>query len=322
MPFPYDDPPHGPDDGMLDVGDGHRIHWRVSGSADGVPVVLLHGGPGSGMAPGHRRIFDPTRFRIVQFDQRGCGASTPYAGTDLDALRANTTAELIGDIERLRVHLGIDAWVVWGGSWGTTLGLAYAQAHPGRVLGLLLGSVVTTTTADVDWVTRGMGRFFPERWREFRDHLPAEWRDGNLAEGYRRLLADPDPAVHVPAALAWSEWEDTHVSLAVPYEPWFTGRPVEMQVCVARLVTHYWANAGFLPDGFPLDRLDRLAGIPVFLSHGRRDVSAPVEVPDAIARALPHAELFVVDEEGHGGPRMSAWLSARADELADRLAAR
>ncbi|MGI9614935.1 MAG: prolyl aminopeptidase [Acidimicrobiales bacterium] len=296
-------------EGMLDVGDGHLIHWEVSGNPSGKPAVLLHGGPGGGSSPRHRRLFDPTSYRIVQFDQRNCGRSSPHAGEECVDLSANTTADLVADIERLRESLGIDRWLIWGGSWGTTLGLAYAQAHPESVSELVLASIVTTTAAEVDWVTRVMGRVFPEQWSAFVAALPETDRDGNLARAYNRLLLDPDPAVHEPAALAWCEWEDVHVSIADGFQPSLRYEDPAFRLCFARLVTHYWANAGFLEDGELLRNADRLASIPTFLAHGRRDISGPADIAVALAAAIPGAELFIAEEEGHGGPTMTDWVA-------------
>jgi proline iminopeptidase len=303
--------------GRLDVGDGHEVHWEVAGNPDGKPAVLLHGGPGSGSSPGHRRMFDPDRYVIVQFDQRNCGRSTPSAGEPLIDLSTNTTGHLLADIERLRTTLGVDRWLVWGGSWGTTLGLAYAQAHPGSVTELLLGSVVTTTRAEVEWVTRTMGRIFPERWEDFHGFLHPDWRHGELASAYHRILMDPDPGVHLPAARAWCDWEDTHVSIADGYEPYLRSQDPRFQLCFARLVTHYWGNAGFLDDGQLLGDAGKLAGIPTFLAHGRRDISAPADVPVALAASIPDAELFIAETEGHGGPAQSRWMADVADRLAE-----
>ena len=302
--------------GMLDVGDGHTIAWEAAGNPGGKPAVLLHGGPGSGASPRHRRMFDPERYHIVQFDQRGTGRSTPSAADPVVDLSANTTPHLIADIERLRTHLGIDRWLVWGGSWGTTLGLAYAEAHPGAVTELALSSVVTTSRADVEWTTRTMGRIFPEAWRRFVEAVPAPERDGNLALAYNRLLLDPDPGVHEPAALAWCEWEDVHVSIAEGFQPSLRYEDPAFRLCLARLVTHYWGNAGFLPDGQLLAQAGRLAGIPTFLTHGRRDISAPADVPVALAAAIPGADLVIVEADGHGGAEMTA----RTISLTDRLA--
>ncbi len=304
------------DEGMLDVGDGHAIWWQQSGNPDGKPAVMLHGGPGGGSSPRSRRLFDPARYRIVQFDQRGCGRSTPSAGAPTVDLSANTTAHLVADIERLRRSLHIDRWLVWGGSWGTTLGLAYAQAHPPSVSELILSAVTNTTAAEVEWVTRSMGRVFPEAWAEFVAALPPEDGAGNLALAYNRLLVDPDPAVHEPAALAWCDWEDVHVSIANGYEPRFRSEDPAFRLCFARLVTHYWGHAGFLDDGELLANAHRLGAIPTYLAHGRMDISAPAHIAVAVAEAVPGAELFIAEREGHGGPAMSAWVI----EVTDRLA--
>ena len=206
-------------EGMLDVGDGHRLHWEASGSPRGKPAVVLHGGPGSGSSPWARRWFDRRVYRIVQLDQRGSGGSTPYAGEATADLTTNTTAHLVADLERLRAHLGLEQWLVSGISWGTTLALAYAQAHPGRVTEMVLTSVVTTTRAEVDWLTRAMGRVFPEQWERFRDAVPPEDREGDLAAAYSRLLHDKDPQVRDRAAAAWCTWEDTHVGTTPATDP-------------------------------------------------------------------------------------------------------
>jgi proline iminopeptidase len=313
-PYPITDPYSS---GKLKVGDGQEVHWEVSGSPDGKPAVLLHGGPGSGASPHHRGMFNPDKYLIVQFDQRGCGRSTPNAGELHVDLSANTTQHLIADIEGLRTTLDIDRWLVWGGSWGTTLGLAYAQTHPGSVTELLLGSVVTTTRAEVDWVTRAMGRVFPERWQDFHDFLPPDLRDGDLASAYNRILLNPDPRVHGPAALAWCDWEDTHVSIANGYEPFLRNQVPKFRLCFARLVTHYWSNAGFLEDGQLLRDAEALAGTPTFLAHGRHDISAPADIPVALAAAIPDVELFIAETEGHGGPALSRWMTAIADRLSE-----
>jgi proline iminopeptidase len=304
------------DEGMLDVGDGHSIHWEVAGDPDGKPAVLLHGGPGSGSSPRTRQMFDPSRYLIVQFDQRGCGRSTPSASQPEVDLSANTTPALVADIERLREHLGIDRWLVWGGSWGTTLGLAYAEAYPGSVTELVLASIVTTSADEVLWLTRAMGRVFPERWRAFVEALPPHQRDGNLALAYNRRLMDPDPLVHEPAALAWCEWEDAHVSIAMGSGPGLRDEDPAFRLTFARLVTHYWGNAGFLEDGQLMRDAERIAHIPTFMTHGRRDISGPVDVPYALAQALPGAELFISETDGHGGPHMTDWMTSVLDRLA------
>jgi proline iminopeptidase len=303
--------------GRLKVGDGHEVHWEVAGNPDGKPAVMLHGGPGSGSSPRHRAMFNPDRYMIVQFDQRNCGRSTPNAGEPRVDLSTNTTQHLIADIERLRAALDIDRWLVWGGSWGTTLGLAYAQTHPGSVTELLLGSVTTTTRSEVHWLTRAMGRIFPERWQDFHDFLPPDSQYDDLASAYNRILMDPDPTVHGPAAMAWCDWEDTHVSIAGGYEPYLRNQEPRFRLCFARLVTHYWGNAGFLEDGQLLGDAEKLTGIPTFLAHGRQDISSPVDIPVALAASIPDAELFIAETEGHGGPTLSNWIATIADRVAE-----
>ena len=194
MPDLY--PPCEPyDAGMLDVGDGHSLYWETSGSPSGRPALVLHGGPGSGSSPTARRYFDPDVYRIVLFDQRGCGRSTPHASAPGTDLSTNTTAHLIADIERLRRHLRVERWMLLGGSWGSTLALAYAERHSERVTAMVLNSVATTTAAEIDWITRGVGRFFPEAWARFRGGVPEREQNGSLVEAYHRLLMHPDPAV-------------------------------------------------------------------------------------------------------------------------------
>ncbi len=200
--------------GMLAVGDGHEIYWETVGNPDGVPAVYLHGGPGSGANPGARRSFDPAAYRAVLFDQRGSGRSRPLADSAAADLTVNTTEHLIGDIERLREHLGIRRWVVFGGSWGVALGLAYAQRHPGRVVAMVLAAVTSGARLETEWITRGMRRVFPREWDEFAAGVPAAERDGDLAAAYARLLASPDPVATSRAAAQWCAWEDTHMSLA------------------------------------------------------------------------------------------------------------
>jgi proline iminopeptidase len=203
---------------MLDVGDGQSIYWEVSGNRAGKAAVALHGGPGSGSSPGRRRWFDPDRYRFVQFDQRGSGLSTPHAGDLSTDLTTNTTHHLIADIERLREHLGIDRWLVWGASWGVTLALAYAERYPDRVSEMILLSITLTRRPDVHWFARETGRFFPDAWARFRAGVPAEERDGDLVAAYERLLNHhPDPAVRRQAARDWVAWEDAILSLEEGY---------------------------------------------------------------------------------------------------------
>ncbi|MEV6369692.1 prolyl aminopeptidase [Micromonospora musae] len=289
--------------GMLDVGDGQHLYWETCGNPQGVPAVVLHGGPGSGATPGWRRYFDPARYRVLLFDQRGCGRSRPDAADPHVDLSVNTTAHLIADIERLREHLDVDRWLVLGASWGSTLALAYAQRHPERVSAMVLFSVVTTSPGEVEWITREMGRIFPAEWARFRDGVPAADRDGDLADAYARLLADPDPAVRERAARDWCAWDDTHVRTVPGAGPDPRFEDPEFRMRSARLVTHYWRNAAFLPDGQLQRDAHRLAGVPGVLLHGRLDISSPPVIAWQLAQAWPDARLELVEAAGHGAGR-------------------
>jgi proline iminopeptidase len=302
--------------GMLDVGDGHALYWEVCGNPAGKPAVVLHGGPGSGCTPDSRRSFDPARYRIVLFDQRNAGRSTPWAGEPVVDLATNTTLHLIADIERLREHLGIERWLVRGGSWGVTLAFAYAEAFPERVSELVLAAITSADRWLLAWITRDMGRVFPREWDRFRAGVPAADRDGDLAAAYSRLLHDPDPAVRARAAQDWCDWEDTHVSLAPDAEPAMSVMEPARQLAIARLVTHYWGNGCFLEDGQLLREAGRLAGIPGVMVHGRFDVSGPLDVAWRMHQAWPDSELVVLGDAGHGGAGMSAAVVAATDRFA------
>jgi proline iminopeptidase len=298
-----DHQPH--DAGMLDVGDGHRVAWWTYGSRDGLPVVVLHGGPGSGSSPRWLRFFNLEAYRVVLFDQRNCGKSTPHASEPFVDLSTNTTDHLLADIELLRERLGIERWMVFGGSWGATLGLAYAQAFPARVTAIVLFSVTNTTRREVEWVTRDMGRIFPAEWVRFRDGVPAHERDGNLAQAYSRLLHDPDPAVREEAARNWCLWEDTHVATVPGYQPDPRYEDPRFRLTFARLVTHYWGNAAWREEGELLRGADKLAGIPGVLVHGRLDISGPLDIAWHLAQRWPDAELIVIGDAGHGAGNQS-----------------
>jgi proline iminopeptidase len=218
MPDLY--PPIEPyDSGMLDVGDGHRVYWETCGNPAGKPALVLHGGPGSGCTANARRYFDPSAYRIVLFDQRGSGRSVPHASSPDVDLSTNTTAHLIADMERLRRHLGIGQWLVLGGSWGSTLALTYAEQYPERVSEMVLFSIATTTASEIEWITRGVGTFFPEAWSRFRAAIPEADRDGSFVEAYHRLLMHPDPVVHEKAARDWCEWETAIVAVHPGHKP-------------------------------------------------------------------------------------------------------
>ncbi len=251
------------------------------------------------------------------FDQRGCGRSRPHASDPRTHLTTNTTHHLIGDIERLRTHLGVKRWLVFGGSWGSTLSLAYAERFPERVTEMVLVSVATTSRREVRWLTRDVGRYFPVQWELFRDGVPAADRDGDLAAAYARLLHDPDPAVREKAARDWCDWEDAHVG--GPHDPRFDDSAFRMTF--ARLVTHYWSHAAWLEDGALLRQAGRLAGIPAVLIHGGFDLSSPVDVAWQLARAWSDAELVVVDEAGHGvhDERMVEAVVAALDRFVLRI---
>jgi proline iminopeptidase len=294
--------------GLLDVGDGHSIYWEARGNPGGKPAVVLHGGPGSGASASWSDVFDPAVYRVVLFDQRGCGRSTPTAARTVGALSANTTQHLIADIEALRVYLGIDRWLVIGASWGSVLGLAYAQAHPGSVSELVLFSVVGGSRREVEWATRGMGVFFPEEFRRFQAGVPDRDRHGDLSLAYYRLLLNPDPAVHEPAARNWCEWDDRQ--MRAPGEPASRRyEDPEFRLCFARLVTHYWSHGHFLPDGGLGANAVRLADIPGVLIRGALDLGFPADLLWKLARDWPRSRLVVIDDEGHrGGPATNAAL--------------
>jgi proline iminopeptidase len=290
--FPYSQPY---DQGLLDVGDENLVYWEVHGNPDGKPAVCLHGGPGSGCDAWWPRFFDPVRYRIVLMDQRGCGRSTPCAGLVTTDLSVNTTQHLIRDLEQLRTHLEVEKWLVFGGSWGSTLGLAYAQAHPDRTERIVLFSVGGTTSREVEWITRGVGRLFPAAWDEFAAGIGPE---ENIAAVYAQRLEDP--VTRDEAARNWCTWEDTHVAIFADHKPDPRYDDPEFRMVFARLVTHYWANAAFLPEHALLDGAAKLAGIPGVLVHGRMDVSGPPEFACRLSRRWLDAELVLVDDAAHG----------------------
>lgn len=289
------------DSGMLDVGDGHRVYWECSGNPDGKPALYLHGGPGSGASPGQRRFFDPAAYRIVVFDQRGSGRSRPLASDPDTDLSTNTTQHLIADIEALRRLLGVERWTILGLSWGTTLGLAYAQAHPQRVDALVLGLVTTTSRREVEWITRDVGRIFPQEWDRFAAAVPERLRHLPIVDAYAELLADPDPTVRDLAAREWCTWEDAHVSLTPGHRPNPRYEDPDFRLRFARLVTHYWRHFAFLGEENLLRDAATLNGIPGVLIHGRFDVSSPLETAWQLSRRWSTSELHVLDDAGHGG---------------------
>lgn len=295
-------PPTEPHDhGMLDVGEGNLVYWEARGNPDGKPAAIVHGGPGSSLVGSTGRSFDPGRYRIVLFDQRGCGRSTPHASDPSTDMRVNTTEHLLADMELLRAHLGIERWLLFGGSWGSTLILAYAERHPERVSEIVIQSVTTCRRSEIDWLYRGVGSFFPEEYERFRAGAPAE-RDEDLLAAYARLMDDPDPDVRGKAAADWLAWEDAVVSQEPHGTPnAYSDRPPAAQLAFVRICAHYYANYAWLEDGSLLRDADRLAGIPGVLLHGRLDLGAPLTTAWELARAWPASELVVIGDSGHTG---------------------
>ena len=305
------------DAGLLAVGDGTEIYWEISGNPDGKPALYLHGGPGSALRSGsYRRHFDPERYCIIGIDQRGCGRSRPLASDAPGELHRNTTQALIGDIEAVRTHLGIASWLVSGVSWGSTLALAYAQAHPGGVSELVLVAVTTTSREEVDWITEGVGRLFPEAWQRFeRDsgRRPGE----RVVEAYARRLAEGDLQERVLAARAWNAWEATHISLDPGWEPRSQPPDEERGLAFATLVTHYWAHDGFLRNGQEiLGRIAEIADTPAVFIHGRRDVGGPAITPWTLHQRWPASRLVIIEAEGHGGPQCYEQMRLALDAFA------
>lgn len=281
------------DCGRLQVSNLHSLYWEQSGKADGVPVLFLHGGPGAGAAPIHRRFFDPAFYRIVIFDQRGAGRSTPRG-----ALDDNTTPHLIDDIEQLRESLDIEKWLVFGGSWGSTLALAYAQAHPDRCRALILRGIFLCRPSEIDWFLYGLRALFPEAWDLFAGHIPADERNDLLA-AYHRRLTDTDPAVYRAAARIWSAYEGTCSTLLPSHETVAAFAHDQVALGLARIEAHYFINNIFLPSNAILDNIDRIRHIPAFIVQGRYDAVCPIITAHELAAAWPEAHYQVVRDAGH-----------------------
>ena len=280
--------------GMLDVGDGHSVYWERCGNPAGKPAVFLHGGPGSGCSPDQRRLFDPAKYCVTLFDQRGCGRSTPHA-----SLEANTTWHLVADIERLRVLAGVDRWLVFGGSWGSTLALAYAQTHAERVSELILRGIFTLRREEMRWFYQeGASWLFPDEWEHFVAPIaPADRHD--LMAAYHRLLTGPDEAAKLRAAVAWSQWEGRTITL-LP-DPHFdrAHSNAHFALAFARIESHYFVNHGFMDEGQLLRDAHKLAGIPGVIVQGRYDACTPVKTAWDLHRAWPEAEFHLIADAGH-----------------------
>lgn len=285
--------------GHLDVGEGQQIYWEVSGNPDGAPVVFVHGGPGGGTNPMQRRYFDPQAYRIVLFDQRGCGLSTPHIADGGD-LSVNTTDRLIGDMDKLREFLGIESWLVFGGSWGSTLSLAYAQAHRDHVRGLVLRGIFLVRATEVDWYYNGgAGNIFPDLWEKFLDPIPEDERDGDLVEAYHRQLSSPDEQVATRAAVAWSSWEAATSYLLPKPDAVQSNSDPRFARAFAGIENHYFRNGGFLSENQLLRDAGSIADIPGVIVQGRYDVVCPPTSAWALHKAWPRADLVIVDGAGH-----------------------
>jgi proline iminopeptidase len=312
--------------GMLDLDSRHRMYWEVSGNPEGIPVVFLHGGPGAGCHPHHRRYFDPRRYRVILFDQRGAGRSEPVG-----ELTDNTTEHLVADLERLREHLGIDRWVLFGGSWGSALSLAYGEAHPERCLGLILRGIFLGQASEVDWFLNGMGMFFPEARRRFVEFLPDDERD-DLLGAYHRRLIDDDPEVHMPAARVWAAYEGACSTLRHDVKPDAGpggagsnggGGSGKGAFTLARIEAHYFINDMFLDDGALIKNIGRLQGVPAVIVQGRYDMVCPIKGADALVRAWPGGtgedgvEYHVIADAGHAAsePGTRAALMAASEKF-------
>ena len=282
------------DSGMLDVGDGHQIYWERSGTRGAKPAVFLHGGPGGGISAKHRRLFDPHLYDVILFDQRGCGRSTPHA-----ELEANTTWHLVADIERLRELAGFDKWLVFGGSWGSTLALAYAETHPERVSELVLRGIFTLRRAELEWYYQhGASLMFPDKWERFIAQIPEAER-GDLMAAYRKRLTSDDKSVRIAAAKAWSLWEGETITL-LP-DP-TTSAPFggdEFALAFARIENHYFVNGGWVEEGQLIRDAGKLAGIPGVIVQGRYDMACPPVTAWELHKAWPQAEFHLIENAGH-----------------------
>lgn len=304
--------------GMLPVGDGNRIYWEQSGNPEGKPVVFLHGGPGGGTSSWNRRFFDPEKYRIILFDQRGCGQSTPHASAPDADLRFNTTWHLVADIELLRRNLGIAQWQVFGGSWGSTLALAYAETHPDVVTELVLRGIFTLRRHELEWFYEGgASAIFPDLWEDYVAQIPVLERS-KMIEAYHRRLFDPDPEVHIPAGVAWTRWEASTVTLLPNAELVAEMTEDASATAFARIENHYFVHAGWLREGQLIDDAPSIAHIPTVIVQGRYDMCTPIMTAWDLHRALPDAEFIVVPDASHASsePGIAKALRGATDAFA------
>lgn len=281
--------------GMLDTGDGHFVYWERCGNPHGKPAVFLHGGPGSGSAPIHRQLFDPQQYNVLLFDQRGCGRSTPHA-----CLENNTTWHLVSDIERLRTDImGVDRWLVFGGSWGSTLGLAYAQTHPAHVSELILRGIFTLRQAEVRWFYQeGASWLFPDYWEAYLEPIPLAERDDMIGAYHRRLTGN-DATEQLRAAKAWSQWEDSTITLMPSIRHQQSHADDLAALAFARIENHYFVNGGFMEEGQLLRDAYKLHAIPGTIIQGRYDVCTPARTAWDLHKAWPQAQFHLVPDAGH-----------------------
>ena len=280
--------------GYLDVGEGHRLYWEQCGNPEGKPAVFLHGGPGAGCSPDHRRLFDPELYNILLFDQRGCGRSTPHA-----ALEANTTWDLVADIERLREVAGVEKWLVFGGSWGSTLALAYAQAHPDRASELVLRGIFTFRQMELDWFFQsGASYLFPDQWESYLAPIPEAER-GDLVAAYHRRLTSEDPAVQLEAAKAWSGWEGATNTLLPDPKLLEEQMSDSFAIAIARIENHFMVHRGWLEEGQLIRDVGRIRHIPGVIVQGRYDACTPPVTAWDLHRAWPEADLHIIPDAGH-----------------------
>ena len=283
------------DEGMLAVSPVHAIHYEQCGNPDGTPALFLHGGPGGGIVPDYRRFFDPEAYRVVLFDQRGSGQSTPHA-----SLEENTTWDLVSDIERLREHLGIEKWLVFGGSWGSTLSLAYAQTHPARVRALVLRGIFLCRQKEIRWFYQeGASWIFPDVWEQYLEVIPEEER-GDMVSAYYRRLTSEDEGVRLEAARAWSVWEGSTSKLFFDYEMIDKFADAEFALAFARIECHYFMNNAFFDtDNYLIENAGKIRHIPAVIVQGRYDVVCPIQSAWELHRAWPEAEWKVIPDAGH-----------------------
>ena len=303
--------------GHLDVGDGHSLYWELCGNPDGKPVVFLHGGPGGASGPDHRRQFNPDKYKILVFDQRGCGKSTPYA-----SLENNTTWDLVEDIEKLRTQVSkVDKWMVFGGSWGSTLSLAYAEAYPERVTELVLRGIFLFQQYELDWLYKegGASSLYPDKWEEFVGQIP-EGERGDLLHAYRRRLTSDDMDVQVAAAKAFAAWEGNVVTLLPNAHVIEEFTEPHKAVAIARIENHYMVNKGWLGETQLLDGADKLKGIPGIIVQGRHDCCTPPRAAWALKQAWPEVDLQIIPDAGHlfSEPGILDGLIRATDHFADR----